>query len=88
MKLTELIGEKINSIKNFQLLDFGTNRGAKNGKMFKEWVDNPAYVKDKPDYVTLHLIPTNETLWAEDKFDDFIEAIATLILGKLGHYCK
>jgi hypothetical protein len=56
--------------------------------MFKEWVDNPAYVKDKPAYVTLHLIPTNETLWAEDKFDDFIEAIATLILGKLGHYCK
>lgn len=79
---------KINSIKNFQLLDFGTNRGAKNGKPFKEWVDNPGYVKDKPAYVTLHLIPTDETLWTEDKFDDFIEARAALILGKLGHYCK
>lgn len=79
---------KINSIKNFQLLDFGTNRGAKNGKPFKEWVDNPGYVKEKPAYVTLHLIPTDETLWTEDKFDDFIEARAALILGKLGHYCK
>lgn len=79
---------KINSIKNFQLLDFGTNRGDKNGKPFKEWVDNPGYVKDKPAYVTLHLIPTDETLWTEDKFDDFIEVRAALILGKLGHYCK
>ena len=75
---------KINSIKNSQLLDFGTNRGAKNGKPFKEWVNNPVYVKDKPTYVALHLMPSDETLWTEDKFEDFIEARATLILGKLG----
>lgn len=79
---------KINSIKNFQLLDFGTNRGAKNGKSFKEWVDNPEYVKDKSAYVTLHLIPEDETLWTEDKFDAFIEARAKLILEKLEYYCK
>lgn len=79
---------KINSIKNFQLLDFGTNRGAKNGKPFKEWVDNPDYVKDKPGYVTLHLIPSDETLWTEDKFEDFIEARAILILGKLTTYAN
>ena len=75
---------KINSIKNSQLLDFGTNRGTKNGKSFKEWVNNPVYVKDKPTYVALHLMPSDETLWTEDKFEDFIEARATLILGKLG----
>ena len=75
---------KINSIKNSQLLDFGTNRGAKNGKSFKGWVNNPVYVKDKPTYVALHLMPSDETLWTEDKFEDFIEARATLILGKLG----
>lgn len=79
---------KINSIKNFQLLDFGTNRGAKNGKPFKEWLDNAEYVKDKPAYVTLHLIPTDETLWTEDKFEDFIEARATLILSKLTTYAS
>jgi hypothetical protein len=79
---------KINSIKNFQLLDFGTNRGAKNGKPFKEWVDNSEYLKDKPAYVKLHLIPTDETLWTEDKFEDFIEARATLILSKLTTYAS
>lgn len=78
--------DKINSIKNFQLLDSGTNRGAKNGKPFKEWVDNPGYVKDKAAYLSRHLIPTDETLWTEDKFDDFIEARAALILEKLGHF--
>lgn len=77
---------KINSIKNFQLLDFGTNRGAKNGKPFKEWVNNPEFVKDKPAYVLLHLIPSDETLWTEDKFEAFIEARATLILTKLTTY--
>jgi hypothetical protein len=79
---------KINSIKNLQLLDYGTNRGAKNGKPFKEWVDNAEYVKDKPAYVTLHLIPKDETLWTEDKFEDFIEARATLILSKLTTYAS
>jgi hypothetical protein len=29
-------------------------------------------------------MPSDETLWTEDKFEDFIEARATLILGKLG----
>lgn len=77
---------KINSIKNFQLLDFGTNRGAKNGKPFKEWVDNQEFVKDKPAYVLLHLIPSDETLWIEDKFEDFIETRAKLILSKLESY--
>jgi len=79
---------KINSIKNFQLLDFGTNRGAKNGKPFKEWVDNPEYVKDKSTYVKLHLIPTDDTLWTEDKFEDFIEKRAIIILEKIKGYIK
>lgn len=74
---------KINSIKNFQLLDLGTNRGAKNGKPFKEWVDNSEYVKDKKSYVEFHLIPTDETLWTEDKFEEFIQARGELIVEKL-----
>jgi hypothetical protein len=80
--------DKINSIKNFQLLDFGTNRGAKNGKPFKEWINNPEYVKDKASYLKLHLIPTDENLWTEDKFEDFIEARAALILSKLTSYAS
>ena len=80
--------DKINSIKNLQLLDFGTNRGAKNGKPFKEWINNPEYVKDKASYLKLHLIPTDENLWTEDKFEDFIEARAALILSKLTSYAS
>lgn len=79
---------KINSIKNFQLLDFGTNRGAKNGKPFKEWVDKPEFVKDKASYVKLHLIPINETLWVEDKFEEFIQVRGELILEKLKENVK
>lgn len=75
--------DKINSIKNYQLLDFGTNRGAKNGKAFKEWVNNPEFVKDKKTYLKIHLIPTDETIWTEDRFEEFSEKRAILILTKL-----
>ncbi len=64
---------KINSIKNYQLIDYGTNRGEKNAKPFAVWVNNPAYVTDKPAFVKLHLIPTDETIWTEGKFDQFID---------------
>ena len=80
--------EKINSIKNFQLLDYGTNRGTKNGSAFSEWVNNPDYVKDKASYIVIHLIPTDETFWEEDRFEKFIEARALLILDKLTKYVK
>lgn len=77
---------KINSIKNFQLIDYGTNRGEKNGKAFSLWINNSAFVTDKLTFVKLHLIPIDETLWVEDKFEDFIEARAKLILKKISRY--
>jgi hypothetical protein len=77
---------KINSIKNFQLIDYGTNRGEKNGKAFAVWINNPAYVTDKAAFVKLHLIPTDETLWTEDKFEEFAEKRAEQILTKLTKY--
>lgn len=76
--------DKINSVKNFQLLDSGTNRGLKNGKPFKEWVDN--HVSDKISYVKRHLIPTDETIWTEDYFIDFIEKRASIIIDKIKKY--
>lgn len=72
---------KINSIKNFQLLDYGTNRGEKNGKPFKTWIDN--FVTDKVAYISKHLIPIDQNIWTEDKFDQFIEERAKLILDKI-----
>lgn len=76
----------INSIKNFQLLDYGTNRGEKNGKPFSVWVNNPEYVKDKQLYIETHLIPIDESLWIEDKFLKFRDERAKLIIEKINSY--
>jgi uncharacterized protein with ParB-like and HNH nuclease domain len=77
---------KINSIKNFQLLDYGTNRGTKKAKPFGEWVSNPEYVKDKTAFLSLHLIPDDEILWLESNFEKFIDLRAALILSKIEKY--
>ncbi|MDR0507105.1 MAG: DUF262 domain-containing protein [Dysgonamonadaceae bacterium] len=80
--------EKINSIKNFQLLDYGTNRGHKNGKAFKDWLTAKEYVKDKEAYILLHLIPNDESLWVEEKFEEFEDKRADIILEKIFKYTK
>ncbi len=77
----------INSIKNYQLLDYKTNRGDKNARPFKEWINN-LEVFDKSAYVKRHLIPPNENIWLEDKFDDFIAARNQLILDKVKSYVE
>lgn len=79
---------EINSIMNFQLLDYGTNRGEKNGKPFAEWVNNSDYVKDKTLYLKTHLIPKDESLWTEDRFLEFRSARGDLILEKINSYFK
>lgn len=74
---------QINSIKNYQLLDYRTNRGEKSGKSLTVWINNPSYVVDKISFIKLHLIPLDESLWIEERFDDFIEERTKLILEKL-----
>ncbi|OUL32824.1 hypothetical protein BV372_18435 [Nostoc sp. T09] len=80
--------EKINSIKNYQLLDPKTNRGEKNAKSFKEWISNDKYVVDKTAFITKHLIPPDESIWTEDKFEDFVTSRAELILQKVTAYVR
>ena len=77
---------KINSIKNYQLLDSGTNRGQKNSKPFSVWINNSRFVDNKTAFVQKHLIPTDENIWSEDKFEEFIEARADLIIEKIKNY--
>jgi len=79
---------KINSIKNYQLLDPKTNCNVKNGKPFAQWINNSEYVKDKQMYMSRHLIPNDELLWHEERFEDFIEKRTELILGKILKYAK
>ncbi len=76
--------DEINSVKNFQLIDYGTNRGIKNGKPFKEWMDK--YVANKPSFVKRHLIPESELLWVESMFQDFTKKRTGLILDKISQY--
>lgn len=78
--------DKINSISNYQLLDYSTNRGNKNSSPFNDWINNQENVKDKDQYVKMHLIPTDETLWLEEKFEDFIKNRAKLIVNKINSY--
>ena len=76
----------INCVKNYQLLDYGTNRGEKNKKPFTEWVNNPNYVKDKNLYSKTHLIPENENLWSEDDFLNFKDERAKLVVSKIKEF--
>ncbi|OEU80579.1 MAG: hypothetical protein BA873_02195 [Desulfobulbaceae bacterium C00003063] len=76
--------DQINSIKNFQLIDPGTNREIKNGQPFKDWMNND--VLDKPSFVKSHLIPDDESMWGENRFTDFTEKRAGLILAKISKY--
>jgi len=75
----EVESAKINRIRNFQLIDFSTNRGLKNGSPFRDWINN--HVADKAAFVKRHLIPADESLWKEDKFEEFAKARANLILN-------
>ena len=71
---------KINSIRNFQLLDFSTNR-SKNDKELEYWINN--HVTNQKDYLHTHLIPKDTKLWKSDNFEDFLEARAKLLVSKL-----
>jgi len=80
--------DTINSIRNFQLLDFGTNRGAENARPFREWGTDTESVKDMEAFTSIHLIPTDQKLWLEQRFPEFIEARGTMILDKLLKYVR
>lgn len=75
--------EKINSISNYQLLDYTTNRGSKNATPFAEWVNSEDNVKDKKQYLNMHLIPDDQNLWNEENFEDFIAERSKLIINKI-----
>ncbi|WP_458118689.1 DUF262 domain-containing protein [Mannheimia haemolytica] len=75
--------DKINSIANYQLLDYTTNRGVKNSTPFSEWISDENNVKDKKQYLSMHLIPSDHNLWREEKFESFISERSKLIIDKI-----
>ncbi|KIL36214.1 hypothetical protein SD71_09715 [Cohnella kolymensis] len=72
---------KIHTIINYQLLDYGTNRGLKNAKPLNEWINN--YVENKQLYLKEHLIPLDDTLWDPINYDQFYEERAKLLIDKI-----
>ncbi|MBI1226496.1 MAG: DUF262 domain-containing protein [Bacteroidetes bacterium] len=78
--------DSINSINNYQLIDMGTNRGLKNDNPFKYWVEN--HVADRDAYLKRHSIPTNDTIWGEDNFMEFIKERGKLLKDKIEENIK
>jgi len=72
--------DKINTVVNYQLLDYGINRGDKNDKELKDWIEG---LKNKEDYLKRHLIPNNPELWMSDNYEQFLIERKKLIKAKL-----
>ena len=76
--------QMINSIINFQLLDFSTNRGDKNKTPLSKWINEN--VPNKATYLKEHFIPTDESLWDEDRFEDFYAARAKMLSDRINSF--
>ena len=61
--------DKINTVVNYQLLDYGINRGDKNNKELKDWING---LVNKDDYLKKHLIPDNPDLWTSENYEQFL----------------
>jgi len=72
--------DEINTVANYQLLDYSINRGDKNKKELKKWINT---ISNKDDYLKRHLIPQKESLWDSDRYMDFLEVRKNLIEDKL-----
>ena len=75
--------DQINSIGNFQLLDSGTNRGAKNGKELNKWINDNIAAENRQDYLRRHLIPDKSKLWTTDQFSQFLNTRLDMIAEKI-----
>jgi len=51
---------------NFQLLNSGTDREAKNGKELCDWINNYTDPVKKTDWINRHLIPDIPELWKSE----------------------
>lgn len=75
---------KINLLGNFQYLYFSDNR-SKQDEEFGSWIQSTFQNDEKKlaDYLSLHTIPSNETNWYSDNYENFLEERRLLIFDKL-----
>ena len=74
---------KIDSIGNLQLIDTDTNRNGKRAKEFGDWIKIGVSADNLPNYLKVHLIPEDTSLWYSDSFDKFLEARLKMIANKI-----
>ncbi|GHT10670.1 hypothetical protein FACS1894170_03150 [Planctomycetales bacterium] len=79
---------KVNYIANYQLLDSGTNRGAKSGKELGDWIENDVDETNRDSYLKRHCIPTDKRLWKSENFPEFLAERTELIVNKLNEFFK
>ncbi|MFI4912929.1 MAG: DUF262 domain-containing protein [Sedimentisphaeraceae bacterium JB056] len=74
----------INNLGNYQYLYFSDNR-SKQATEFGDWIENVfgADIIRRNDYLRIHNIPSDETLWNSDNFEPFLEARRQIIFDKL-----
>jgi hypothetical protein len=75
-----------NQIANCMLLSLDENIAGPMGKgtmMPEEW-----FADKSEEYLDLHLIPQNKSLWKLENFGAFIEARKNLLIEKLGGFLK
>lgn len=79
---------KINNFANFQLLDSGTNRGAKNNKELYVWINNYVDATNRQSYIRRHLIPAEPLLWKTENFEFFLQERSKLLEEKINNFFK
>jgi hypothetical protein len=72
----------VNQLANLTVIDEHENK-SKKAQTLTEWLKGCS-PRDRTAYCHKHHIPTDETLWAPEKFDDFIKARKALIMSDSG----
>jgi len=72
--------DKINTVANYQLLDYDINRNDKRDKELKDWINE---LENKEDCLKRHLIPSNPNLWTSENYEQFLIERKNLIKTKL-----
>ena len=73
--------ERINSIANYQLLDYKNNRGTKNASELEDWIKS--FVVDIPNYIKFHLIPAKQEYWNTNNYLDFLDERKKMVIEKI-----
>ena len=75
---------KINILGNFQYLYYSDNR-SKQDVEFGVWLNSlfGQDIEKLNEYLNIHCIPNDSSLWCTDRFDDFIESRRVMIYNKL-----